>query len=146
MSASQIAAKTAGIDVFQRIISNWYRYDSVPVYLMTLALFAAFLNIRIKNGYIEKLICSVAPLTLGVYLIHAHADVSTWLWETLNLPQYMEQAWFPLLQLVCVVAIFIICIAIDALRRKILGKLENSHAVWTFCDKISTKFATLLKI
>ncbi len=46
----------------------------------------------------------------------------------------------------CVVAIFIICIAIDALRRKILGKLENNHAVWTFCDKISTKFATLLKI
>ena len=145
MSASQIGARAAGIDIFQCIISNWYRYDSVPVYLMTLTLFAAFLNIRIENSYMKKIICSVAPLTLGVYLIHAHADVSPWLWETLNLPQYMEYAWFPLLQLMCVVAIFVVCIAIDALRRKILGKLENNHAVWTFCDRISTKSAMLLK-
>lgn len=139
MSAGHVGVNVLGINVFQRMISNWYRYDSVPVYLMTLALFAAFLNIRIKSNCIEKTVRSVAPLTLGVYLIHAHADVSPWLWETLNLPQYMEYTWFPLLQLGCVIAIFVICIAVDALRRKTVGKLEDCSLIRSICDKVTMK-------
>lgn len=145
MSVGQVCANAAGIGVFQRIIGNWYRYDSVPVYFMTVALFTAFLNIRIKSGRMGRLISSVAPLTLGVYLIHAHADVSSWLWETLNLPQYMGNAWFPLLQLGCVIAIFLVCIAVDALRKVTVGRLENASALSTFCSMISAKFAELLQ-
>lgn len=76
MAAGQMAENAVGIEILQNIISNWFRYDSAPVYFMTIALFTAFLNIQIKNDFISKKLCSVAPLTWGVYLIHAHADIS----------------------------------------------------------------------
>lgn len=139
MSVGQVCANATGIGVFQSIISNWYRYDSAPVYFMTVALFTAFLNIHIKSGRMGRLISCVAPLTLGVYLIHAHADVSPWLWETLNLPRYMDKAWFPLLQLGCVIAIFLVCIAVDALRKATAGRLENCSMIRNVCDKMTIK-------
>lgn len=139
MAASQVVARAVGIGVLQSIVSNWFRYDSAPVYLMTIALFTAFLNIRIKNDCVSKTICSVAPLTLGVYLIHAHANVSPWSWAVLNLPSKMESVSFPLIQLGCVIAIFIVCIAIDAIRRASVGKFENANKLRLFCDSISNK-------
>lgn len=140
MAAGQFVGNWTGIGVLKRMVANWYRYDSVPVYLMTLALFVMFLNIQVKNTRVQKAVCAVAPLTLGVYLIHAHANVSPWLWGTLNLPQYMGHAWFPLVQLGCVIAIFVICIAIDALRRKTIGRLEDCSMIRNMCDKMMRKF------
>ena len=141
MAAGQVAAKAVGIGIVQNIISNWFRYDSAPAYLMTIALFAAFLNIRIKRDCVSKAICSVAPLTLGVYLIHAHAKVSPWLWETLNLPAKMRAGWFSLIQFGCVIAIFAACIAIDSIRQATVGKLENAKQLRQLCDSISNKLS-----
>ena len=141
MAAGQVAAKAVWIGILQSIISNWFRYDSAPVYLMTIALFAAFLNIRIQCDRVSKAICSVAPLTLGVYLIHAHANVSPWLWETLNLPGKMCSAWFPLIQFGCVIVIFAACIAIDSIRQATVGKLENAKQLRQLCDSISNKLS-----
>ena len=128
-----------GIGILQQLAGKQYRYDSVPVYLMTVALFVAFLNMRIKNAKVEKAVCALAPLTLGVYLIHAHANVSPWLWETVDLPQYMDRAWFPLLQLGCVFAIFLICIGIDAVRRATVGKLEQTNVLQRVCDVVTKR-------
>lgn len=141
MAAGQVAAKAVGIGIVQNIISNWFRYDSAPAYLMTIVLFTAFLNIQIKCDHISKGICSVAPLTLGVYLIHAHANVSPWLWEMLNLPAKMRAGWFALIQFGCVIAIFIVCIAIDAIRQATVGKLENAKQLRLLCDTISNKLS-----
>lgn len=143
MATGQMAANAAGIGILQSIISNWFRYDSAPVYLMTIALFMAFLNIRIKGDCASKAISAIAPLTLGVYLIHAHANVSPWLWETLNLPVKMASAGFPLVQLGCVLAIFIACIALDAIRQATIGKLENAKKLQLLCNTISSKVAEL---
>ena len=139
MAAGQVAANIAGIGILQSVISNWFRYDSAPVYLMTIAMFAAFLNIRIKGDCASKVICSIAPLTLGVYLIHAHANVSPWLWEALNLPVKMDSVSFPLIQAGCVFAIFIACIAIDAIRQTTVGKFENAKKLQLLCNTISSK-------
>lgn len=138
MAAGQAAARAAGIGILQSIICNWFRYDSAPVYLMTIALFAAFLNIRIKHDCVSKAICSVAPLTLGVYLIHIHANVSPWLWETMNLPAKMHTGWFPLIQFGCVIAIFAVCCVIDAVRKVTAGRLEQCGFVHTACTAITT--------
>lgn len=144
MTVGQVAANAVGIGVLQSIIGNWFRYDSAPVYLMTLSLFAAFLNVRLPRTRVAEAICSVAPLTLGVYLIHAHANVSPWLWELLNLPAKMSLAWFPLIQLGCVIAIFVMCIAIDALRKATVGRLERSRLIHTVCSGITSCINTLI--
>lgn len=144
IAAGQLAANAAGIGVLQTIINHWFRYDSAPAYLMTIALFAAFLNLKLENERVSKAICSVAPLTLGVYLIHAHANVSPWLWASLNLPAKMDSASFPLVQLGCVLAIFVLCIIIDAIRCATVGKLENAKKLHLLCNSILNKVSSYL--
>ena len=105
---------------------------------------AAFLNLKLENERVSKAICSVAPLTLGVYLIHAHANVSPWLWASLNLPAKMDSASFPLVQLGCVLAIFVLCIIIDAIRCATVGKLENAKKLHLLCNSILNKVSSYL--
>ena len=122
--------------IIQTIVKNWFRYDSAPVYLMTLCLFVAFLNVEIKSPALSRWICAVAPLTLGVYLIHAHANVSPWSWEVLALPEKMTGAAFPLVQLATVLGIFVVCIGIDAMRKATVGRVENAGFVKKSCAAI----------
>ena len=44
MAAAQMAAELTGIGILQTVLKNWFRYDSAPVFLMTLCLFTAFLR------------------------------------------------------------------------------------------------------
>lgn len=109
-------ANTMNIGIAQRIIHHWYSYNAVPAYLMSLGLLDFFIHVKVKNQLISKLATKIAPLTLGVYLIHAHADVSPWIWETLNMPQYMVNWAFPLVQIGVTVGIFGVCVLIDWVR------------------------------
>ena len=122
--------------IIQTVVGHWFRYDSAPVYLMTLCLFVAFLNVKIKSNTLIRGICAVAPLTLGVYLIHAHANVSPWSWEVLALPEKMIGAAFPLIQAAAVLGIFVVCIGIDAVRKATVGRAENAGFVKKSCAAI----------
>jgi hypothetical protein len=110
---------------------------------MTVCLFVGFMNISIPGKRFGKAIVSVAPLTLGVYLIHAHANVSPWSWEILDLPGKMNFPAFPLVQLGCVIAIFAICAAIDFLRKVTVGKIENSKIIVAVCNTAPQKLNAL---
>lgn len=122
--------------IVQNIVGNWFGYDSAPAYIMTLCLFVGFLNFNIRSQKLSRVICAVAPLTLGVYLIHAHANVDPWIWSVLQLPSKMSSALFPLIQIGCVLGIFLICIGIDALRKVTVGRLENSKLIVTASEKL----------
>lgn len=120
--------------IVRKVLSHWFRYDSAPVYIMTICLFSAFLNVNIRSSKLSSAITAVSPLTFGVYLIHAHANVSPWSWAVLNLPEKMDSGLFPLIHLGCVFGIFAVCIAIDAVRKKTLGKLESSEKLMQLSD------------
>lgn len=145
--AAQVALKRGGgipgAGTLLAIVGGWFRYDSAPVYLMTICLFAGFLNLDIRSGKLSRAIQAVAPLTLGVYLIHAHANVSPWSWEVLNLPAKMDSAVFPIVQLTSVLGIFAVCTGMDAVRKATVGRLENSRLVVQTCDRIQEKLNTL---
>lgn len=111
---------------------------------MTVCLFMGFLNIQIRSSWLSSVITAVAPLTLGVYLIHAHANVSPWSWAVLDLPAKMDSALFPLIQFACVIGIFAICIAIDAARKATVGRLENAPFLKNLCDRVQTKIQSLI--
>lgn len=125
--------------ILLEIVKNWFRYDSVPVYIMTMCLFIGFLNIRICGKRISKLIVKIAPLMLGVYLIHAHANVSPWSWEVLNLPAKMGSVMFPVIQIISTLGIFVICAVIDLLRVSTVGKVEYAYVVNKICIHIQNK-------
>lgn len=129
--------------IVSTVVGHWYRYDSAPAYIMTLCLFIGFMNIRIRREKFSKWIVSTAPLTLGVYLIHAHANVSPWSWEVLNLPPKMDSALFVLIQLASVIGIFAVCAVVDAARQATVGKLENAQPVVKLCKCIQEKAVRL---
>ena len=132
-------AEMAGI--FRTVTGNWFRYDSVPAYIMTLALFMAFLNVQIRSEKLSKSITAISPLNFGVYLIHAHANVSPWSWEMLNLPAKMEFPWFPVIQIACVLGIFAVCACMDAVRKKTVGRVENYACLVSGCDAATKRIA-----
>lgn len=146
IAALQVAAREWDIGIMQKILSNWFRYDSAPAYLMTLSLFVGFLNIEVRGAGLSRRICTVAPLTLGVYLIHAHANVSPWSWAVLDLPGKMASALFIPIQLGAVFLIFALCASLDFLRSRTVGKLENSHPIHTLCDRLTAAAQKLLKL
>lgn len=65
------------------IISNLYRYDSIPVYFSSICLFLFFIDCNIKSNIFSKFITKISALTLGVYLIHKHPQISPFIWENL---------------------------------------------------------------
>ena len=132
--------------VAARAVNNWFRYDSAPVYVMSLCLFIGFLNVRIAGAWLSAVITRVAPLTLGVYLIHAHANVSPWSWEVLALPGKMGQWTFIPIQIGVVLGIFAICAALDAVRKMTVGRLDKCGFVHKLCDQITDLFARIEKI
>lgn len=145
VTAVFFAGNERGISLVQTISDNWYRYDSVPAFLASLSLMLCMLNVNIKSARFSRLITAVAPLTLGVYLIHAHADASPWLWVWLDLPAKMGSPLFPLVQIGCVVAIFIVCIAIDYLRRLACRPLADSARLDRFCHTLESRCAKLFQ-
>ena len=144
MAVAQVIAGGLHIGIAETVISHWFRYNSAPVYVMTLCLFIGFLNIRIRGEKTSRAICAVAPLTLGVYLIHAHANVSPWSWDVLSLPGKMDSALFLLIQLGVVLAIFWICILLDALRKATIGRLERSAGLIRLCDWVTARIQNIL--
>ena len=147
IAAMQCVLGEDGISgILHTIVSNWFRYDSAPAYIMTLSLFIGFLNITINNDKLSKVVCAVSPLTFGVYLIHAHANVSPWSWAILNLPAKMDLVWFPLIQMGSVVGIFVVCIAVDALRKRALGEFENHTKVISHCNKLTVYIIDMIDI
>lgn len=144
IALGQLAAGKLNIGIVQTILASWFRYDSAPVYMMTLCLFLGFLNIRITGAKLSRMICRIAPLTLGVYLIHAHANVSPWSWEVLALPGKMDSLLFPLIQLGAVLGIFVLCAGIDAVRKVTVGRLENAGWLRMICNCITERIEALV--
>ena len=107
------------------IFSNLYRYDSIPVYISSICLFLFFVDCNIKTNIFTKFITKISALTLGVYLIHAHPQLSPFIWEKLNLPQYMNSNIFPVIQIGVCVLIFVVCVLIDYIKSIIFIPIEK---------------------
>jgi hypothetical protein len=135
-----------GAGTLLAIVGNGFQYNSAPVYVMSICLFAGFMNIRIRGERWSKVIVFIASLTFGVYLIHDHANVSPWSWEVLNLPAKMDAMTFPLVQMVSVFGIFAICIVIDMVRNAIFKPLEQSNLLHALSQKIENVAVSMFNL
>lgn len=131
------------IRLVRMVSGTWYHYNSLPVYLSTILVFSAFLNLEIQKKF-ERCITWIAPATLGVYLIHAHANLSPWIWQVLDLPAKMDSLLFFLLLPGCVLLIFVVCVLLDKLRKRTVGRLEGAQFVTQICDGAETLFVRFL--
>lgn len=133
----------SGIDVFVSIANNWWRYDSVFVFIASIALLMVFLNCSgtLKNDRIKQLIIRISSTTFGIYLIHDHANICTeTMWLRIGMVSNMSKLWFPLYQLAVVILIFLVCAWIDMIRQKLFQKLKVDWLVDHICCKILCKY------
>jgi len=125
------------------IYGYYSRYNSLFVLIASIAVFIGFLNIEIKNPVVIKCIKWMAPLTMGVYLIHDNPDMRYVVWKVLFPLGTMERNYFLPIKTFCVVCtIFIVCVLIDFIRLKGFQALERIglvRRIFSKADEIPEK-------
>lgn len=106
--------KTGSLDHF---IDSTYHYNHILNLLAAVGLFYAFYYIKFDGErFLSKLICRVAPYTLGVYLLHEQLDIR-YLWpEWLQATAQCNVVEFVLRSILAVVIVFLTGILIDMVR------------------------------
>lgn len=105
--------------------------NKITTYLCALSLFAAFLNLKVKQN---RWVNSIAATTFGVYLLHDNTFISRLLWtEWLDTDALIHSPWLLLHLLAAAGCVFVICVGIDYIRQKLLEKplfewMERNHA------------------
>lgn len=111
--------KTGSLDHF---IQNTYHYNHILTLFAAVSLFYAFYHLKFNGEkWWSKLICKVAPYTLGVYLLHEQLDIRflwpTWLGATLE----ESVGVFVFRALLAVVVMFVAGILVDMVRGALFG-------------------------
>ena len=139
------------VDAFQDRITILYDYEksmtdinNVFAAMISISLFLWFGKLQI--GY-NKLINTIASLTFGVYLIHNNGYVSRFLFRRVfDGAGYYQSKWFLPYSLFVVLAVYLICCAIEWLRKMLLGKAFNAFETFladktsVLCERISHKY------
>ena len=102
------------IPILRPFASYCFRYNSLVVLMSAVFLFLSFVNMEIKNTLLQRVISIIAPLTLGVYLIHDNDLARNLVWQELWILQPTISA--PFVSLCYVVILYVTCIAIDWVR------------------------------
>lgn len=122
---------------FENFTKIAYAYNSVLVTVASVTLFLFFRSVKIKEGFISKAICRIAGLTFGIYLIHEHLLMRN-LWIDLwHADKFFKGNLFIPHLIGTVLAVFIICGAIEFLRSFIFEKIYKIRPVEKLFEKVS---------
>ncbi len=96
----------------------FYTYNSITVAISSIYLFLFFKNIKVR--LFEKVVLKIAPLTLGVYIIHETPIIRNILYtDILHTNCIHSIKWFVVSLPVSCFAISIVCCGIEFIRTKI---------------------------
>ena len=103
-----------------------YDYNHILVLIASVAFFYVFCHIEIQNRTLSRVICRIAPYTLGVYLWHEHIAIryewTGWLYGIIGKPD--SAAFLIIDMLIAVAAVFAIGILLDMFRSLLFNKLH----------------------
>ena len=114
---------------FYYILRNSYSYmgnfASVIIVAMTLLIIFKFKEINIKNEILNKMIISISPSVFSVYIIHENVNIRNNLWQAIGSQNYADKWFFIPHLLLLIVAVFIVCLVIDLLRKGVYFLLKK---------------------
>ena len=118
-------------------ISNYDSNSLMPL-MISICLFCAFLQLRIKGN---KVFFSIAKATFGVYLIHDNPLFSKYMLENIiHTKEMYESQFFIPLSIISVILLFIVCSIIEIIREKYIEKpffsLKYVEMFITKCNSI----------
>lgn len=130
-------------ELFEYFLKAAYDYNHIVNLFAAVALFYAFMFVRIPEGKISRLICKIAPHTFGVYLLHEQVEIR-YLWQVwlgagkINNP--LALAGSTLLAVLCVFGVGILADMIRTMIFKVLGKVLGKTGLPGVIDKIDAVF------
>ncbi|MCM1264219.1 MAG: acyltransferase [Butyrivibrio sp.] len=102
----------------ENILDICYDYNHILVLMASVALFYCFYYIKIKNDTLSRIICQIAPYTLGVYLWHEHLAIryewTGWLYNITGTPNSIVS--LIAILIFAVALVFVIGVILDMLR------------------------------
>lgn len=118
------------------IFLYWLDYNGL-VLMLSVAVFVLVRQLQIPERGFWTVLVKAAPYTFGVYLIHDHLLVRDWLWNTVSLSSYGDKWLYPIIVIGICLVIFIVCAAIDAVRKKLfavigIDKFITKVDKWSF--------------
>ena len=136
----QIIIRKLNLPITQGYLNNSLSYNSIFILIESVIVFILFKNIEIKNRTINKIILTISPLTLGVYLIHEHSSFRNILWGSLLQPKlYLSSGWSLLAALIIdVFLIFSICCIIEKIRQLIFKLFSKTSIIKNIDTRINT--------
>lgn len=114
-----------GIDFMGEILSIdvsiyskfFYKNNSIFVCASSILFFIIFLNIKVSNHILQKIIRTVAPLTFGVYLVHNNPTIRDLLWQLIHPYTFINKSWFLGASCIIICVIFIVSAIIEYCRQ-----------------------------
>lgn len=98
------------------IMTMTYAYSNPLLLLQSISYFLLFSTFT----FTSKWITSISACTMGVYLIHDHPLVNSWLYTALGIRQESITSYQILLQIVVsAILVFVVCLVIEFLRRQL---------------------------
>lgn len=91
--------------------------NSFLILILAYCIFIAFIN---KKEYSNSLINSIASSTLGIYLIHDNVIMRKVMWNKINIRTIIKSKFFWLYEIEIVIGIYIACLLIDVIRKKVI--------------------------
>ena len=100
---------------------TWF-YARTSVLVITCAIGLLIWAINAKPWH-SDFVNEIAGCTFGVYLIHENNYVRPWLWQTVfRNAEWAESVWLPAHMIVAVLITFVVCTAIEFVRRKTIER------------------------
>lgn len=112
-------------------------YCSITNVVGAVALFMIFVNLKLEdNSKIVGLAVNLSPLTLGIYLIHDHSNVRSFIWNLLHPWSYVGSGGLLLVLLADSVVIFAVCCFLEWIRQRLFEVCRINITVNNMSDKI----------
>lgn len=126
----KITGEAKGENIF---LSN----NSITMVIASACLFRFFEGLNISDKRIRKAVSIVAPLTLGVYLIHDHPEVRNFIWQDLLRPMdFVQSPFLVLLLFGMAMVVFAFCVLMEYLRQRVSTAFKIKKAISNAADAI----------
>ncbi|RSX55535.1 Acyltransferase [Bifidobacterium dolichotidis] len=145
-----ILKKVTGIGLFEKIQVGFAGSGKLPVILAALGIF--FIAINKKHLWHNKIVNSIAASTLAVYLIHEYPTIRMFLACQFDIGKLTVSSWAPLVSIGIVLGIFVVCTAIDYVRRFLFKFVLDRHPgkyankIWSFTTQMVASSRVWMKL
>ena len=140
---SKLCIELVTLHFFGEVRSGNYfiSYKSPTIFLAAICLLLFFVNLKISSFW-KKAICFLSPMTFGVYLIHIHPLVLTYMINE-RFTEYAEFPW--ILEILAVLGtaavIYLICSLIDFVRLQLFKILHIRKILDSFEERIRKRIS-----